>query len=138
MTKDKKDSVFKMIGALSIICLFSGLCLSYTYTKTRQAIASAELEAQLKSVREVLPEFDGEPEAKTLIIDGEERTFYIAKKAGLLYGLDLIGSAMGAWITSAFLIPLLGIYQTLSLLAVFNACSLALLMASKKNHEKPK
>jgi spermidine synthase len=54
----------------------------------------------------------------------------IEKVAGFLYGLDLIGSSAGAILTSAFLIPTLGIYPTLILLACLNACGLIVLLTA--------
>ena len=46
----------------------------------------------------------------------------LKQTAGFLYGFDLAGSAAGAVLTSAFLIPILGIYPVLILLAVMNGC----------------
>ncbi len=42
------------------------------------------------------------------------------REAGALYGLDLLGSSAGALFISAFLIPILGIYQCLFLLLLLN------------------
>jgi hypothetical protein len=50
--------------------------------------------------------------------------------AGKLYGLDLAGASLGALLTSAFLIPILGVYSTLFLLSLLNACSLLMLFVA--------
>lgn len=42
-------------------------------------------------------------------------------QAGVIYGADLLGSCLGAFLISIFLIPIFGIFQTLILLAIFNA-----------------
>ncbi|OVE79034.1 hypothetical protein BVY01_03890 [bacterium I07] len=49
------------------------------------------------------------------------KTVSIQKVAGQAYSLDLVGSSLGALTTSAFLIPILGIYQTLLLIACLNS-----------------
>jgi len=91
----QKDSMTKMLGVLGLTCLIAGLCLAFTHALTKDVIANAELEAQLKSVREVLPEFEGEPEIKTLTIDGEERTVYIGKHGGRIVGVATTSSGVG-------------------------------------------
>ena len=59
----------------------------------------------------------------------------IQRVAGFLYSFDLIGSSAGAIITSAFLIPILGIFPTLILLAVINFCALLVVLMSKETAE---
>lgn len=51
--------------------------------------------------------------------------------AGLLYGIDLTGSSAGALLTSGFIIPILGIPNTLLLLSFINICALIVLLISK-------
>ncbi len=43
-----------------------------------------------------------------------------SKKAGVLYGIDLLGSSFGAMITTIILIPILGILHTLLILIALN------------------
>ena len=95
MAQNKKDSIIKMVVVLTLTCIISGVCLSYTYNKTKDVIADAELHAKLKSVRNVLPAFDGDPEQRTVIINGEEKTFYIGKKEGHVVGIAASSSALG-------------------------------------------
>ncbi|MCK4250693.1 hypothetical protein KAX97_04570, partial [candidate division WOR-3 bacterium] len=42
------------------------------------------------------------------------------KKAGIVYGIDLIGSSIGALVTSIIFIPILGIIFTLFIFVVLN------------------
>ncbi|MBL7075025.1 fused MFS/spermidine synthase [candidate division KSB1 bacterium] len=56
--------------------------------------------------------------------------------AGRLYALDLVGSCLGAFLVSAFLIPIIGISETCFLLAVLNIFPLILLWWGTK--ETPK
>ena len=51
--------------------------------------------------------------------------------AGKMLACDLIGSSCGAFLTTAFLIPILGIYPVLILLTVFNFCGLLILRFSE-------
>jgi spermidine synthase len=48
--------------------------------------------------------------------------------AGVSYGVDLLGSCIGALVAAAFLIPVLGIFQTCLLAAFMNFMVLALLL----------
>ncbi|NQT23948.1 hypothetical protein HQ585_01195 [candidate division KSB1 bacterium] len=58
---------------------------------------------------------------------------YAEKVAGSLYGLDLLGSAAGALITSAILVPLAGIIESLICLSALNIISLLLLIVTGKH-----
>lgn len=55
----------------------------------------------------------------------------IGRTAGLSYGLDLAGSCLGALLTGAFLIPLLGISGTCLAVALINLAVLGLLLLKK-------
>jgi spermidine synthase len=50
------------------------------------------------------------------------------KNVGNIYGSDMVGSAIGALITSLFLIPIYGISKTLIILIILNGCASAFLM----------
>ncbi|MBN1895640.1 fused MFS/spermidine synthase [bacterium] len=52
------------------------------------------------------------------------------KRAGLLYGMDLLGSATGALCISAFMIPIWGFGATLLVLSTLNLCAAALVRFS--------
>ncbi len=55
---------------------------------------------------------------------------YIGKVAGHLYGVDLLGACLGALLTSAVLIPIIGINNTCYLTSLMNALVLLLLVVS--------
>jgi spermidine synthase len=61
-----------------------------------------------------------------------KRTPQVGKVVGLLYGVDLFGSCVGAFLTSVFLIPLLGVYNTCLLTAVLGFCVLGWLALSAR------
>jgi predicted membrane-bound spermidine synthase len=42
------------------------------------------------------------------------------QRAGFVYGIDLVGSSVGALVTAMVLIPMLGIVQTLLVFVFFN------------------
>jgi predicted membrane-bound spermidine synthase len=44
----------------------------------------------------------------------------ISRTGGLIYGVDLLGSCLGALLVSAFWVPILGIVQTCFAIALFN------------------
>jgi spermidine synthase len=56
----------------------------------------------------------------------------VEKTAGFLYGLDLLGSASGAFMTSAFFLPVFGVFTTLMLIGCLNICCVLLLFATRK------
>ena len=49
-----------------------------------------------------------------------KNTDIIGRTAGLTYGMDLLGSCLGALLVSAFLVPILGITQTCVAVAILN------------------
>jgi spermidine synthase len=52
----------------------------------------------------------------------------LGRVAGLSYGLDLLGACAGSFLAAAFLIPILGIFQTCFLVALINVTVLARLL----------
>ena len=78
----KQDSMITLIAALFITCLLAGLGLSFTHALTKEAIAEAEVTSKLEAVKVVMPGIDGEPEMKTVLIDGAEREVFIGRKSG--------------------------------------------------------
>ncbi len=60
----------------------------------------------------------------------------VIKTAGFLYCMDLFGSSGGALFTSAFFIPILGIYKTLVILAFLNFSGFMLLKISLKSFKQ--
>ncbi|RKY42757.1 MAG: hypothetical protein DRP85_01740 [Candidatus Makaraimicrobium thalassicum] len=52
----------------------------------------------------------------------------VGRIAGLSYGLDLLGACAGSFLAAAFLVPVLGIFQTCFLVALINVTVLAILL----------
>ena len=72
------------------------------------------------------------PLANDILLAGLPR---VGRVVGLLYGLDLFGSCLGAFLTSAFLIPLLGIYDTCLLTAILGLCVLVwIILGARRVH----
>ncbi|MFQ6003379.1 MAG: hypothetical protein ACE5KJ_06490, partial [Candidatus Zixiibacteriota bacterium] len=67
------------------------------------------------------------PLASKICLEGGEK---VGRTAGLLYGVDLLGSCLGALLASAILIPILGIISTLILVAILNFVTLILILTS--------
>lgn len=91
----KTESVFLLVFILTFVCLGAGVLLSFTFNQTKDKIADAEQQAALELVKVVLPEFDGEPIVKKLMIDGEEKEFYIGSKNGFVTGIATRSNSLG-------------------------------------------
>lgn len=61
-----------------------------------------------------------------------EKPGFVGKTAGSTYAADLMGAFIGAFVISAFFIPLAGISLTCVLLAALNGVSLIILLAGRK------
>jgi len=55
----------------------------------------------------------------------------IGRVAGISYGLDLLGACFGSFFAAAFLMPVLGIFETCLLVAIINVAVLASLLISR-------
>jgi spermidine synthase len=55
----------------------------------------------------------------------------VGRTAGLIYGLDLLGSCLGALLAGAILVPVLGVLGTCWWLAVLNGCVFVLLLVAR-------
>ncbi|MBI5144444.1 MAG: hypothetical protein HZA30_05200 [Candidatus Omnitrophica bacterium] len=55
----------------------------------------------------------------------------IGRVSGLSYGIDLLGSCIGALLVGAFLIPVLGIPKTCLMVSIMNFMVLVVLILSK-------
>lgn len=58
----------------------------------------------------------------------------ISAIAGDMYSVDLLGSAIGAWLTTAFLIPLLGIAKISIILGILNFFSALVIFIKRKKY----
>ena len=52
----------------------------------------------------------------------------VGKTAGVTYGIDLLGSCVGALFISAFILPILGIIQTCLVMVSLNLFTLILIL----------
>ncbi len=68
------------------------------------------------------------PLANKIYLKGQK----VGKTAGLLYGVDLFGSCLGALLASILLIPILGIIQTCLIVSLFNLSTFFLLSSTPK------
>ncbi len=68
------------------------------------------------------------PLANKIYLKGQK----VGKTAGLLYGVDLFGSCLGALLASVLLIPILGIIQTCLIVSLFNLSTFFLLSSTAK------
>ncbi|MCP4146765.1 MAG: RnfABCDGE type electron transport complex subunit G [bacterium] len=86
--KKKLASTFpNMVMVLTAIALISALALGFTYSGTKDAIAQVQVQKTLNALKNVLPEFDNDPNADQYTIESEkELVFYPAKKDGVLVG----------------------------------------------------
>ncbi len=64
------------------------------------------------------------PLANKIYLENREET---GRVAGLSYGLDLLGACLGSFLAAAFLVPILGIFETCFLAAFINTIVLILL-----------
>lgn len=69
------------------------------------------------------------PAANKLYLSEHEE---VGKVTGLSYGMDLLGACIGALVSSAFLIPILGIIGTCLLVTILNGTAFALILLSRK------
>jgi spermidine synthase len=73
------------------------------------------------------------PLASKICLKGQEE---VGRLAGFLYGVDLLGSCLGALLASFILIPILGIFQTCLLVSILNFGVLILLIISASIEQK--
>ncbi len=91
----KKDSVFKLVSMLVLTCVISGICLALTFSVTKDRIALAEENAKLSAVKEVLPEFEGNPVEKKIEIEGNEVSVFVGMQDGKLVGFAIPSGDVG-------------------------------------------
>ena len=61
----------------------------------------------------------------------------VGRTAGLIYGLDLLGSCLGALLAGAILVPALGLLRTCWWVAVMNGCVFVLLFTAYRIQRSP-
>lgn len=98
----KKDSTFiNMVVALLIVTLVASATLGFVYEFTKEPIAQAKLNKKLNAIKEVVPEFNNNPNDEMFLLDveggGEPVEAYPAKKDG-----ELVGVAIKTWTMKGF------------------------------------
>jgi electron transport complex protein RnfG len=74
---------------LGLIALLAGLILTGVYKSTKEAIDAAMRQDFLSGLVAVLPEFDNEPDADAIEINGQQ--VYVARKGGEVAGYAVSG-----------------------------------------------
>jgi electron transport complex protein RnfG len=76
-----------MLLSLTVIALFSAMALGFTYTQTKDVIAEVKRQKDLNAIKEVLPEFENEPDLEMYTVENFiGLKLYPAKKGGQLAG----------------------------------------------------
>jgi electron transport complex protein RnfG len=81
-TKQKIASTFpNMVIVLTAVALISALALSFTNLMTLEARQLVEVKRTIRALKDVLPEFDNDPNSEKFKVDGfDELEFFPAKK----------------------------------------------------------
>lgn len=90
-----QSSLKNMVLSLGVICLVSSGLLAGVYALTKAPIEAAAEAKTNNAIRQVLPEFDGAPELKTIEADGGTISYYAASKGGEVIGYAVTASASG-------------------------------------------
>lgn len=90
-----QSSLKNMVLSLGVICLVGSGLLAGVYVLTKDPIEAAAEAKTNNAIRQVLPEFDGVPEQKTIETDGGTISYYVASNAGEVIGYAVTASASG-------------------------------------------
>jgi Na+-translocating ferredoxin:NAD+ oxidoreductase subunit G len=86
----KTESTFKnMALSLTLISLGAAACLGYVYQKTKEPIALSFLNKKLAAIKEVVPEFNNDPNKEMFRLpagDGDSLDIYPAKWDSIIVG----------------------------------------------------
>jgi Na+-translocating ferredoxin:NAD+ oxidoreductase subunit G len=86
----KAESTFKnMVLSLTLISLGASACLGFVYQMTKEPIALSSLNKKLTAIREVVPEFNNNPNEEMYRLptgEGDSLDVYPAKKDKVLVG----------------------------------------------------
>jgi electron transport complex protein RnfG len=90
MTKSN-SSITSMVITLFVITLVASTSLAYINELTKDRIAIVKLEKKLNAIREVVPEYDNNPQEEMFIVasDLDSLECYPAKKNGQLVGIAI-------------------------------------------------
>lgn len=97
----KMESTFKnMALSLTIISLVASACLGFVYEFTKKPIGLSILNKKLNAIRQVVPEFDNNPDAEMFRLptgEGDSLDVYPAKKDG-----EVVGYAVNTYTRKGF------------------------------------
>jgi electron transport complex protein RnfG len=86
----KAESTFRnMVLSLTLISLGASACLGFVYKMTKEPIALSALNKKLSAIREVVPEFNNNPNEemyRSATGDGDSLEIYPAKKDNQIVG----------------------------------------------------
>jgi len=97
----KKESTFvNMVGALLIVTLISSAILGYIYELTKEPISKARLNKKITAIKEVVPEFNNNPDSAKFEIPVEGGAPVVAYPAEM--NGEFVGVAIETYTNSGF------------------------------------
>lgn len=97
----KKESTLRnMVLSLTLIAMGASACLGFVYSITKGPIESAGLNKKLEAIRQVVPEFNNDPDAEMFRLptgEGDSLEIYPAKREG-----EIIGYAVSTYTNNGF------------------------------------
>lgn len=90
-----QSTLKNMVLSLGTICLVSSALLAGVYALTKEPIEKAAAAKTTASIKMVLPEFEGEPEAASIESNGKKYEYYVARKGGEPVGYAIFASSTG-------------------------------------------
>lgn len=86
-----KSSFLNVLITLTIITLAAGLSIGYVHQWTKERIANAQMEKQLRAIESVIENYDNNPIKDRFLVKNPNSTdsleFFPAKKEGMLIGM---------------------------------------------------
>ncbi|MGE5420271.1 MAG: RnfABCDGE type electron transport complex subunit G [Chloroflexota bacterium] len=97
----KTESTFKnMVLSLTLISLGAAACLGFVYQMTKKPIEISNINKKLNAIKQVVPEFDNNPDAEMYRLptgEGDSLDIYPAKKSG-----ETVGYAINTYTNKGF------------------------------------
>jgi Na+-translocating ferredoxin:NAD+ oxidoreductase subunit G len=97
----KTESTFRnMVLALTLIATGAAACLGFVYEMTKQPIELSNLNKKLNAIKQVVPEFNNNPDAEMFRLptgDGDSLDIYPAKKDN-----EIVGYAVNTFTETGF------------------------------------
>ena len=97
----KTESTFKnMVLSLTVISFCAAACLGFVYELTKEPIALSALNKKLEAIRQVVPEFNNNPNSEMYRLptgEGDSLDIYPAKNEG-----EIVGYAVNTYSKNGF------------------------------------